>query len=93
MTSTTTCPTCGRRHRLPRAMTPAPLPLFAWAARHPRPPAIGARLLLRADMLDADGEPRACIAIPGRRVPLAYPNLAAALAALRDMEPPPHAGR
>ncbi|WP_281244666.1 hypothetical protein [Falsiroseomonas stagni] len=44
-------------------------------------------------MLDADGEPRACIAIPGRRVPLAYPNLAAALAALRDMEPPPHAGR
>lgn len=86
MTSTTTCPTCGRRHRLRRAMTPTPLPLFAWAARHPRAPAIGARLLLRADMLDAEGEPRACIAIPGQRVPLAYPNLAAALSALRAME-------
>ncbi len=86
MTSTTTCPTCGRRRRLRRAMTPAPLPLFTWAAQHPRPRAMGARLLLRADLRDAEGEPRACIAIPGQRVPLAYPNITAALAALRAME-------
>jgi hypothetical protein len=45
-----------------------------------------ARLLLRSDIRDADGEPRACIAIPGRRLPLAFPSVAAALAALRQME-------
>ena len=84
--TTTTCPTCGRRHRLRRAMPHAPLPLFAWAASNQRIVSSGARLLLRADMLDAEGEPRACISIPGQRVPLAYPTIAAALAALRVME-------
>ncbi|MDO9501997.1 MAG: hypothetical protein Q7J52_18010 [Falsiroseomonas sp.] len=70
--------------------------MFDWIAPAPPPPPprrdSGARLLLRADLRDADGEPRACIAIPGWRLPLAYPNLRAALAALRTMEAA-HAGR
>ena len=86
--TTTTCPPCGRRHRLRRAMPHAPMPLFAWAASNQRILSSGARLILRDDLRDAEGEPRACIAIPGQRVPLAYPNIAAALAALRVMEPP-----
>jgi hypothetical protein len=67
----------------------APLPLFAWAARHQRS-ATGARIVLRDDLRDADGEPRACIVIPGRRLPLAFPNIPAALAALAHMEAAPH---
>lgn len=42
--------------------------------------------MLRADFRDANGEPRACLCIAGRRTPLAFPNLAAAFAALRAME-------
>lgn len=44
------------------------------------------RLTLRPDLATPDGEPRVCLALPGRPLPLAFPNLAAALAALRDME-------
>lgn len=50
------------------------------------------RLLLRDDLRNAAGEPRACIAIPGQNAPLAFPTLAAALAALAHMEVA-HAGR
>jgi hypothetical protein len=46
----------------------------------------GARVILRADLPDAEGEPRPCIALPGRKLPLAFPRLADALAALREME-------
>lgn len=63
----------------------APLPLFAWAARNHRP-APRASIVLRDDLRDAEGEPRACIVIPGRRLPLAFPNIPAALAALAQME-------
>lgn len=69
-----------------RRTAPAPLPLFAWAARHHRTAGSGARIVLRDDLRDAEGSPRACIAIPGRRLPLAFPTFAAALAALRAME-------
>ncbi|MGG5890185.1 hypothetical protein ACLF3G_24000 [Falsiroseomonas sp. HC035] len=62
------------------------MPLFAWAAQNHRVVPFGARLQLRADLLDAEGEPRACITIPGQRIPLAYPNIGAALTALRTME-------
>lgn len=44
------------------------------------------RLTLRPDIPTAEGEPRICIVWPGRAAPLAFPNVAAALAALRDME-------
>lgn len=44
------------------------------------------RLTLRPDLATPDGEPRPCITIPGRPLPLAFPNMAAALAALREME-------
>ncbi len=47
------------------------------------PPA--ARLVL-LDALDAAGEPRAALAIVGRRVPVAYPTVAAAIAALRELQ-------
>ena len=71
----------------------APLPPLALAAHHRRPATIGPRVVLRDDLRDAEGVPRACIAIPGRRVPLAFPNIAAALAALRDMEAGTYAAR
>ena len=63
-----------------------PLPLFAWAARHMPLATTGPRLILRDDLRDAEGAPRACLAIPGRRLPLAFPNIGAALAALHAME-------
>lgn len=44
------------------------------------------RLTLRADLATAEGEPRICIAWPGRAAPMAFPSVTAALAALRDME-------
>ncbi|HJS85710.1 MAG TPA: hypothetical protein VJ779_09630 [Acetobacteraceae bacterium] len=69
-----------------RVARSAPLPLFAWAARQQRRTVGGPRLVLRDDLRDPDGEPRACILIPGRRVPLAFPNISAAVAALRRME-------
>ena len=75
-----------KRRRTTTAPHPAPLPLFEWAARRQRIAAPAPRLILRADLRDADGEPRACLAIPGRRLPLAFPNMPAALAALAQME-------
>lgn len=44
------------------------------------------RLTRRADLATAEGEPRICIAWPGRAAPVAFPTVTAALAALRDME-------
>jgi plasmid stability protein len=64
----------------------APLPLFAWAARHQRSTTTAGRIVLRDDLRDAEGTPRACLTIPGRRLPLAFPNIPAALAALARME-------
>ena len=69
-----------------RPMPLAPLPLFAWAARHHRLTAAGPRLILRDHLRDAEGAPRACLAIPGQPPPLAFPSIAAALAALGRME-------
>ena len=75
-----------KRRRTTTAPHAAPLPLFEWAARRQRSAASVPRLILRADLRDADGEPRACLAIPGRRLPLAFPSIPAALAALTRME-------
>jgi hypothetical protein len=69
-----------------RRRTIAPLPLFAWAARQHRHLAPGPRIVLRDDLRDAAAEPRACIAFPGRRLPLAFPNISAALNALAHWE-------
>jgi hypothetical protein len=44
------------------------------------------RLTLRDDLRDASGEPRPCLTWPGRMLPLAFPTIGAALAALREME-------
>jgi hypothetical protein len=68
------------------------LPLFAWAERRRRRATTGARVILRHDLPDAEGQPRACIVIPGRRLPLAYSSIPAAFAALERMEAA-HAGR
>lgn len=57
------------------------------SAPHIRTPA--AKLVLRDDLRDADGQPRACLALPGRRLPIAFASLGAALAALREMEAAP----
>jgi hypothetical protein len=46
----------------------------------------GPRIVLRDDLRDAEGLPRACIAMPGQRLPRAFGSLADALAALRAME-------
>lgn len=75
-----------RTHATPQ---PAPLPLFAWAARQHRPNTPRPRLLLRDDLRDAEGAPRACIVIPGQRAPLAFHTLSGALAELRRMEARP----
>ncbi|MFN7309015.1 MAG: hypothetical protein ACK5TQ_20905 [Acetobacteraceae bacterium] len=45
-----------------------------------------AMLVLRDDLRDAEGLPRACIALPGQHLPRAFGSLADALAALRAME-------
>lgn len=84
------CPCCGRRRRA-RARIIRPAPLLDWierekaiaAARASAP--TGARLLLRHDLRDAAGEPRACLAFPGR-LPMAFPTISAALAALAQIE-------
>lgn len=84
------CPCCGRRRRA-RAKIMQSAPLIDWieqdkaiaAARASAP--TGARLLLRHDLRDAAGEPRACLAFPGR-LPLAFPTISAALAALAQIE-------
>jgi len=73
---------------------PAALPLFAWAARraaasHPTAPA--ARIVLLDTCRDAEGQPRPALMIPGRRLPVAFPTIAAALAELRRMEAQHHA--
>lgn len=81
-----TFPTCERRHRRRRPAAPAPMPLFDWRLPPSRPCATEARLLLRDDLRDAEGNPRVCILIPGRRAPLAFPTITAALAALERME-------
>ena len=67
------------------AQPPAPLPLFAWAARQDRA-TTAPRLELRHDLRDADGAPRVCIAMPGRHGPLAFASVTDALAALARME-------
>lgn len=80
-------PDAQRGPRKRRRATPSvALPLFAWAARQDRAAATAARLTLRHDLRDANGSPRVCIAMPGRRTPLAFPSLSAALAALARME-------
>lgn len=50
------------------------------------------RLTLRADLRDAEGQPRPCLILPGRKLPIAFPTISAALAALARMEAA-HAGR
>jgi len=55
-------------------------------AKKPAPGSAGVRLVLRDDLRDAEGAPRACLAIPGRSLPVAFPTLGAALAALARME-------
>ncbi|MDI3307832.1 MAG: hypothetical protein QJR07_12090 [Acetobacteraceae bacterium] len=62
-----------------RTTTPAPRLLLLPDA--PRP-----RLLLREDLRDAEGQPRFCLSIPGRRLPVAFPTISAALAALRALK-------
>jgi hypothetical protein len=80
-------------HHTTGAQHAAPLPLFL-AARHqplPRAPT-SARTVLHDDLHDADGEPRACIVLPGRQLPLDPQSIPAALAALAHMEAA-HVGR
>jgi hypothetical protein len=84
----TSCPTCGRRHRQRRVKPLATLPLFDWRPepRHTLRIGPSPRLVLLADCPTADGEPRAGIVIPGRPLPIAFATMAAAVAALRQME-------
>lgn len=94
--TTTRCPCCGRRHA-PRAKALRPAPLLDFIAqikakdRAHRPAPTGARLMLRYDLRNADGEPRACIVRPGR-APECFLSIPAAVAALSRLEAA-HAGR
>ncbi|MFH5927037.1 hypothetical protein [Roseomonas xinghualingensis] len=62
--------------------------LFAWAdaqrARERR--VVPPRVILMPDAANPDGLPRAGLLHPGARLPVLYPNLPAALAALAIME-------
>jgi hypothetical protein len=71
-------------YRKPRK-TPPTMPLFEWWALHHRQSHCPARVIFHADLLDAEGELRACIAEPGK--PLrAFRNHSEAFAAVRVME-------
>jgi hypothetical protein len=78
------CPTCGRRHRPRRRATPRPIPQIMSAARQPGTPV--PQLVLRADLRSLGGGPRACIAVPGRRLPPALQSIAGAFGALPVMD-------
>jgi hypothetical protein len=85
----TCCPTCGRLHRQRRAAARiTPLPLFDWVPPPKRASSSApiARLVLLHGCADAGGDPRPALVIPGRRWPVAFPNITAALAAKRAME-------
>lgn len=74
------CPTCGRRNARASAAVPVPLPLFDWIPHAPlprRPTGALARLLLLHGYLDAEGEPRPALLIPGQRLPVAFRTIAA----------------
>ena len=71
----------------PSFVQPGP-DLFAWAAA---PPASARRInlprvILLPDAAGPDGLPRAGLLHPGARLPVLYPTLPAALAALANME-------
>ncbi|WP_372620865.1 hypothetical protein [Falsiroseomonas sp.] len=90
------CPCCGRLWKS-RRKEQRPAPLLDWIERQKimerqRRNTSGARVILRDDLRDAEGQPRACLVIPGRPLPLAFPSIPAALAALAQMEAA-HAGR
>ncbi|MCB4820752.1 hypothetical protein [Roseicella aerolata] len=70
----------------------APTPLLDWVP--PPKPILRTgplpRLVLLPDCCDANGEPRAGLMIPGHRLPIAFPSMAAAVAELRRMEAGAH---
>jgi hypothetical protein len=71
---------------LPGAAPAVGLPPESRGAEAPRPRMTsGARIVLRDDLRDAEGQPRACLAIPGQ-LPVAFPSISAAYAALNRME-------
>ncbi|MDJ0391362.1 hypothetical protein QMO56_24960 [Roseomonas sp. E05] len=54
----------------------------------PARPAAPIRLLILEACRDAEGQPRAALALPGLRLPVVYPSLAAAVAAKTALEAP-----
>lgn len=85
----THCLTCGRQYRSRRIAAPKAQLYFAWpppALPPPRPIGPPVRMLLLHGCPDAGGKPRPARLILGRRLPVAYPALAATLAAKRQME-------
>lgn len=85
------CPTCGRRHRQRRVLATLPWetsPLGAWrpirAARTRIGPEV--RLVLLPGISTGDGDPRPALVVPGRRAPVAYATMAAAIRAKAAME-------
>jgi hypothetical protein len=70
------------------------LPLFAWAIRHlsalrrAAPPPV--RVVLLHGCPDEEGQPRPALMGAGRRTPVVFPTIAAALAAKKLMEAASH---
>lgn len=87
----TSCPTCGRRNRSRRTVTPTAQLAFIWPPARPalRPVARHVRLLLLHACPDAEGLPRPALLPEGARIPILFPTVAAALAAKRSMEATP----
>jgi hypothetical protein len=83
------CPTCGWRHPARRAAHPdAQLSLLDW---YPPLPPPEMRLVMLHHDPDPDGEPRPALLLPGRRVPIPFRTIAAALAAKASLEAATHA--
>ncbi|UFN49394.1 hypothetical protein LPC08_01745 [Roseomonas sp. OT10] len=75
--------------RLPLPPRDATPDLLAWCAPLPRRPGAAPRVILLPDAAAPDGLPRAGLLHPGHRLPVVFPSLPAALAALRAMEAHP----
>lgn len=56
------------------------------AGRHKcaRKGSVAPKIILLPNALDADGQPRAALALPGMRFPVVYSSVQSALAALRN---------
>lgn len=62
------------------------MPLFMWATRQLESHSAKARLVMLHNYRNADGEPMTGLILPGKRVPVVFQSMTAALDAQRRAE-------